>query len=316
MRTRTLISFDYAIKRLLRNKADHEVVEGLLTVLLERPVHIARVLESESNMEHETDKFNRVDVLVTDDSGELFIIELQFSYEIDYFQRMLYGASKALTERMSSGMQYGEVKKIYSVNIVYFDLGMGEDYVYHGTTRFFGLHNAAELQLSADQRTMFNKLTPSELFPEYYILKVNNFNDLAVNSLDEWVFYLKNGKVGVDFTAPGLKKAQEILNEAMLTDEERRDYDRAVDIRRSNKSSIDSAIYLGQLEGMSVGLEQGKAIGLEQGKAIGLEKGREEGEAKRHEDKLATARVLKASGITVEIIINATGLSKEEIDSL
>ncbi|MDR1581966.1 MAG: Rpn family recombination-promoting nuclease/putative transposase, partial [Prevotellaceae bacterium] len=135
---RVLISFDYAIKQLLRNKANFEVLEGFLSELLMRDISVKNIGESESNKEHVTDKYNKVDILVEDDLGEIMLIELQFTPEIDYLHRMLYGTSKAITERMVRGAKYMEVKKVYSINIVYFDLGQGKDYVYHGKTRFMG----------------------------------------------------------------------------------------------------------------------------------------------------------------------------------
>ena len=54
------IRFDWAMKRLLRNKANYAVLEGLLTTLLEEKVTIHKLLESESNQEDEFDKYNRV----------------------------------------------------------------------------------------------------------------------------------------------------------------------------------------------------------------------------------------------------------------
>ncbi len=56
------IRFDWAIKRLLRNKANFGVLEGLLTVLLNEPIHIVEILESEGNQQRENEKFNRVDI--------------------------------------------------------------------------------------------------------------------------------------------------------------------------------------------------------------------------------------------------------------
>ena len=71
-------------------------------------------------------------MLAENSKGELVIIEVQNNRELDYFHRMLYGTSKAITEYMNQGDPYAKVKKVYSVNIVYFDLGQGDDYVYHG----------------------------------------------------------------------------------------------------------------------------------------------------------------------------------------
>ena len=116
------IRFDWAMKRLLRDKANFAVLEGLLTTLLEQKITIRKLLESESNQEDEFDKHNRVDILAENDNGELFIIEVQNNNEYAYFQRMLFGVSKLVTEYINRGEGYENIRKIYSVNIVYFNL--------------------------------------------------------------------------------------------------------------------------------------------------------------------------------------------------
>ena len=245
---RPLISFDYALKRLLRNKANYDVLEGFLSELLMRDIKVKTILESESNKQHLEDKHNRVDILVEDANGELVIIELQFSLEIDYFQRMLFGTSKVITDRMAQGDKYRDVKKVYSVNIVYFDLGQGADYVYHGKVHFKGLHKQDELQLSESQQKFFGKQEAGDIFPEYYILKVNNFDDVAKDRLDEWIYFLKYNTVKDDFKAKGLEKAREIMDRDQLTVAERREYDYVQDIRSHNLSMIASAKDEGRFE--------------------------------------------------------------------
>ncbi|MDR0683341.1 MAG: Rpn family recombination-promoting nuclease/putative transposase, partial [Dysgonamonadaceae bacterium] len=185
---RVVISFDYALKRLLRNKANYDVLEGFLSELLMRNITVKNIIESEGNKQHAEDKYNKVDILVEDVDGEIVIIELQFTPEIDYLHRMLYGTSKVITERMQRGSAYMKAKKVYSINIVYFDLGQGKDYVYHGKTQFKGLHTNDELQLSSAQRDLFCRQEAGDIYPEYYVLKVNKFNDIAKDSLDEWIY--------------------------------------------------------------------------------------------------------------------------------
>ena len=110
------IRFDWAMKRLLRNKANHAVLEGLMTSLLGRKYTILRFLESESNQESEPDKFNRVDILAESEEGELTIVEIQNNRELTYFHRMLYGVSKVITDYIELGNDYGKVRKVYSIN--------------------------------------------------------------------------------------------------------------------------------------------------------------------------------------------------------
>ena len=114
-----IIRFDWAMKRLLRNKANFSVLEGLLTTLLGEKIIIQRLLESESNQENEYDKYNRVDMLAEDSKGELILIEVQNNSEYAYFQRMLFGTSKLVTEYINRGESYDKVRKVYSVNIVF-----------------------------------------------------------------------------------------------------------------------------------------------------------------------------------------------------
>ena len=224
--SKKLIRFDWAVKKLLRNKANFGVLEGFLSELLFDDIRIERILESEGNQETEDDKFNRVDILTQNSKNELIIIEIQNTYEIDYFQRMAFGASKALTENFDLGQEYVEIKKIISINIVYFDLGQGQDYVYRGGTVFRGLHQHDTLTLSIKQQTAFLKENVSDIFPEYYIIKVNKFNNIAIDSLDEWIYFLKNSEVKDEFKAKGLKEAGEVLDIMRLNEEEQYSYNR------------------------------------------------------------------------------------------
>lgn len=236
--SKKLIRFDWAIKRLLRNKANFVVLEGFLSELLFDNIKIEKILESESNQETEEDKYNRVDILTQNSKNELIIIEIQSSYEIDYFHRMAYGVSKSISENLKLGQQYSEIKKVISINIVYFDLGQGEDYIYKGKTDFIGLHLKDLLGLSEKQKITFLKEEVSNIFPEYYLLKVNQFNDIAKDTLDEWVYFLKNSEVKDNFKAKGLKEAGEVLDIMRLPTDDQYGYNRYLDSLHLKASEI------------------------------------------------------------------------------
>ena len=172
--SRKLVSFDWAMKKILRQKVNFVILEGFLTELLKFDVKVEEVLESEANQESEEDKFNRVDLLAKNENGQLILIEVQYSSEIDYFQRMLYGSSKLITKYISKGDSgYKNIKKVYSVNIVYFALGQGEDYVYYGKTEFRGLYKKEDiLRPSKRQQDDFNIDTIADIYPEYYIKSI------------------------------------------------------------------------------------------------------------------------------------------------
>ena len=236
--SKKLIRFDWAIKRLLRNKANFVVLEGFLSELLIENIKIEQILESEGNQETDDDKFNRVDILTKNSKNELIIIEIQSTYEIDYFQRMAYGVSKSISENLKLGQKYSEIKKVISINIVYFDLGQGQDYIYKGKTDFYGLHQNDILGLSDKQRITFLKESVADIFPEYYLLKVNQFNDNAKDTLDEWVYFLKNSEVKDDFKAKGLKEAGEVLDIMRLPKDDQYGYNRFLDSLHLKASEV------------------------------------------------------------------------------
>ena len=250
---RKLVSFDWAMKKILRQKANFGILEGFLSELLKFDVKIEEILESEANQETENDKFNRVDLLAKDSKDTLILIEVQHSSEIDYFQRMLYGTSKLVTEHIKKGDGYLEIKKVYSINIVYFTLGQGDDYIYHGKTDFKGMHNRDErLQLSAYQQDKFEIDNIYNLYPEYFILRVNNFNDVAKDSLDEWIYFLKNEEIEDKFKAKGLHEAKESLDVMKLDEKARAVYKR----REDNQRYKESVLFTAEYEGMRKGIKK------------------------------------------------------------
>ncbi len=326
MKTEKYIRFDWAMKRMLRDKANYVVLEGLLTTLFKEKITINRLLESESNQEDEFDKYNRVDILAENSKGELFIIEVQNNDEYAYFQRMLFGVSKLVTEYINRGEVYQNIKKIYSVNIVYFDLGQGKDYLYHGKTEFLGVNTGEVLNLSPFQRQKFNVDVVSELYPEYYILKVNDFKGEPRTPLEEWIYYLGTGDITNDSTAPGLEEARKKLELALMSKDELSAYYRHLDntvilkdnIYTSRGEGLLEGRQMGRKEGMREGLEKGIKKGRKEGLAEGMEKGREAGLAEgiekgRDETIKNIVTNLKSSGASVEFIAEVTGLTIEEI---
>jgi len=289
MLTRKLISFDWAMKRLLRSKANFEILEGFLSELLNEDLRILEILESESNKESKTDKFNRVDLKVKNSAGEIIIIEVQYERQFDYLQRMLYGASRVITEHQQESEPYSTLVKVISVNILYFDLGHGSDYIYYGTTSFTGIHHKDNLQLSSKQQQLYGKDQIYHLFPEYYLIRINNFNDIAANNLDEWIYFLKNEEIKDDFKAKGIQKAKKAFSLLSLPEKERLAYSRYQEDLRYQASLVESNYGLGRLDG------------------------REEG---REEERLENARTMKMLGVAAEIIMKVTGLSREEVENI
>lgn len=307
------IRFDWAIKRLLRQKANFGVLEGFLTVFLGEPITIVEILESESNQASADDKFNRVDIKARNSKGDIIIIEVQNTRELYYLERVLYGVAKAITEHINLGNSYEQVKKVYSISILYFDLGLGSDYLYHGQNQFVGVHTKDLLQIRSKERDAIVSRLPSEIFPEYILIRVNEFDRVAVTPLDEWMRYLKDGVIAADTSAPGLGEAREKLKYYSMSPEDQRAYDEHLNAVMIQNDVLNTAKLEGRAEGRAEGREEGRA----EGRAEGREEGREEGRAEgRAEGLLETARNLKRMGMNVDFIAQATGLSVDECLSL
>ena len=291
------IRFDWAIKRLLRQKANFDVLDGFLTVMLNEEIKIVEILESEGNQESADDKFNRVDIKALNSKGEIILVEIQNTRELHYLERILYGVAKAITEHISIGEGYGKIKKVYSISILYFDIGIGTDYIYHGQNHFVGVHTGDHLRVNTRERDVIVSHLPAEIFPEYILVRVNEFDKVALTPLDEWIEYLKDGTIRPDTTAPGLREAREKLKYDSMTRGERH----ACEAQPTNVVILEDAI------------ENAKWEGLTEGKAEGLAEGLAKGEAKALHQ---TAANMKRMGMDAAAISSCTGLTAEEIGKL
>lgn len=304
------IRFDWAIKRLLRQKTNFGILEGFLSELLNFDVKIQEILESETNKIDEKDKYNRVDILAKDDRGQLILIEVQNEKQHDYFHRMNYGQTKLITENIYFGDTYDQLKKVYSINIVYFELGQGQDYIYIGKNEFRGYHYQDVLQLSEKQKQIYPSKDVADIFTTYYILKVNNFDDNSKSTVDEWIYFLKNNEIKDEFRAKGLQEAKKKLRIDSLSGPEKEEYDLYIKDQRNKAGEIKTAFIDGQLDAKKELLpiieEKEKAI-EEKEKAINEEKKQKE---------TAIVNLSKSGKMTIVQIAAVFQLSEGEISEI
>ena len=299
------IRFDWAAKRLLRNKANFGVLEGFLTVLLGENIRILEILESESNQLSPEDKFK-----ARNSKDEIIIVEIQNTREIYYLERILYGVAKTITEHIGLGRIYSDVKKVYSISILYFDIGQGNDYLYHGQNTFVGVHTGDFLQVTTKEKGVIVRKLPAEIFPEYFLIRVNEFNKSAVTPLEEWIEYLKTGIIRPDTKAPGLEEARRKLIYYNLEPAERQAYDRHIDAIMIQNDVLGTAREEGLQEGREEGLQEGLQEGREEGRKEGLQEGRKE-------SKITIARNMKnVLNLPDETIAQISGLPIDEIKKL
>jgi len=298
-----LIRFDWAMKTLLRNKANFDVLEGFLSALLEDDnITILNILESETNPEDETDKFNRVDLLVEDSQRRKIFIEIQNTRESDYLESLLFGTSKIIVENQDLGKDFRDISKVISISILYFNLGTGDDYIYFGTTEFKGLNSGNPLvvkkriNISQTLEPKY-KFVEKEIFPEYYLITVERYQNIVKKRIDEWIYMIKNNEVAEGSTSRNIDKARQKLATMNMTDEEKKRYEKYLINLIRDKDVVNTA--------KEEGRDQGRTQGLIEGKING-----------KIEGKIEVAKALMQNGIAVEIILKATGLTKEQISEI
>ena len=301
------IRFDWAIKRILRDKANFGVLEGLMTVLIGERITIMEILESESNQNAHDDKFSRVDVKAKTEKGEIILVEVQLGKESFFMPRILFGVSKAITEQLELGQNYEEIKKVYSISVLYFDLGEGDDYAYHGTFTFRGMTQPeSELKFSDNEKKEVlpdgkkekkHVISHGEVFPEFFLLRVNQFNEVAKTPIEEWMDYLKNGIIRDDTTTPGLQEARRKLDYMRMTREERHAYENYMINMHVTRDVLQTARSDARAEGWAEGRAEGRAEGLK-------------------EANIQMARKMKADGMPDEVIMKYTGLSQDSLSNL
>ena len=312
-----LVRFDWAIKHILRNKANFDILEGFLSELLKKQIKIDGLLDSESNQATADNKFNRVDLLAHTADGEKIIIEVQTASQWDFYHRILFGTSKVIAEHTKIGRAYSTVPKVISVSVLLFNLG-GTDYIYKGTTSFIGVHKHDVLNLCDESKALYiNEIkkeydNPSQIYPEYYLIQLNKFADKITDKFDQWVYLLKHESVKPDFDAQGIESAKEKLDVLKLSEPERKAYDKYwqdLSFEASLVETHEVKLRQSRREGIKIGKKEGIDIGKKEGIEIGEKKG-------EHNAQLKMAQKLLAKGIDEENIAELTGLSIEEIQAL
>src|ERR1700735_4734638 len=119
-----LISFDFAIKYLLKDKGNYGIVEGFLSALLMeqgyKPVKIVSLMDTESNKEEYSQKKSLADLIVEDEEHTKYIIEIERQEVKNFVHKSCFNTSRLLVDQVSSGVDYTNIKKIFHISLLYF----------------------------------------------------------------------------------------------------------------------------------------------------------------------------------------------------
>ena len=300
MDEKTLVSFDFAIKYLLKNKGEFQIVEGFISALLGAfgysPVKIKALLDSESNKEHDKMKRSIADLVVEDEQENKYIVEIDRAYTSTFLYKAHFNTSRLVVDSISTSENFSNIKKIFHVNLLYFVPKNMEQPLYHGKTLFkeLGASGPLDIHISDLSGQIFDA---HHVLPEYFVISIPGFNDVIKREIDEWLYVMKHSEVREDFQSPYMRQLAARLSVLKLTSKERELYERERLAAFKEQDYLTSAEKKGREEGREEGLQEGLQKGM-QAKEIEI------------------ARNMLSKGYLHEEVQALTGLSMSQIAQL
>jgi predicted transposase/invertase (TIGR01784 family) len=226
MDDKPLISFDYAIKYLLKDKGDYEIVEGFISALLKsqgyQDVKIIALLDTESNKEEQMGKRSLADVIVEDAEHHKYIIEIERNIKSTFIHKACFNTSRLIVDSLAQGVEYDKIVKIFHISLLYFPVGKGV--VYHGKTIVREIESDDKLSLHVIDPATQKSFDTTEIFPEYFFISIPQFDDRLEREIDDWLYVMKHDNVPTTFHSPYMQKVVEKLSVLKMTVEERNHY--------------------------------------------------------------------------------------------
>jgi predicted transposase/invertase (TIGR01784 family) len=304
-----LISFDYAIKYLLKDKGDFGIVEGFISALLKTKgygdVKIISLLETESNKDDPKDKRSIADLIVEDIHHNKYIIEIERNVKDSFIHKACFNTSRLIVDNLAQREDYTHIVKVFHISLLYFKINTGQGTrddtsagtIYHGKTIIHEIETNERLSVHLKNVDTNEVFDATDILPEYFFISVPNFNDRLINEIDDWLYVMKHDNVPKTFHSPYMIQVSEKLSILKMSKDERADY----------------TYYMKKLYNDRDELQAAESRGLAQGLAQGMEKGLAEGEAKRSRDVELKMLAKKKDD---DEIVEFSGLTSEELAAL
>jgi len=300
---------DFGFKKIFGEQAGKELLIDFLNALIPQANKIIDL--NFKNTEHlgqkELDRNAIFDIYCENQSNEKFIVELQKAKQNYFRERTIYYSTFPIREQAEKGEWNYNLNAVFCIGILDFTFND-----YESEPEKSEVVHTIKLK-NQHGNTFYEKLT-------YIYIEMPNFNKLEDNlssRLDKWLFFIKNledfQSIPSIFSDEIFEKAFEKAELAKFGQEEMDKYESSLKLYRDLKGVIDTAFIEGRSEGKIEGLEEGRQEGLEEGRLEGLEEGRLEG---LQEGKYNMAKLLKDNGVQIQLIIQTTGLTREEINLL
>ena len=282
-----LVSFDYGIKYLLRDKGDYAVVEGFISALLKtkgyKDVKIVALLESKSNKEDSKSKRSLADLIVEDEDHHKYIIEIERNVKDSFIHKSLFNTSRLIVDNLAQREDYTQIIKIFHISLLYFAIGNGA--IYHGKTIIHEIETNEKLSVHIKNQQTGEIFDATDILPEYFYISIPQFNDRLEKEIDDWLHVMKYDEIPKNYHSPYMVQVAEKLSILKMTPEE-----------RANYSYYQKKLYSDRDE-----LAAAEARGIEKGKT---------------EEKMEIAGAMLLDGDTIEKISKITGLTVKEIEKL
>jgi predicted transposase/invertase (TIGR01784 family) len=302
MTDKPLISFDYAIKYLLKDKGDYEIVEGFISALLKSygygDVKIISLLDTESNKENKKGKRSLADLVVEDAEHNKYIVEIERQYKDSFIHKACFNTSRLIVDHLGEQMDYMKIVKVFHISLLYFPVGKGA--IHHGQTIIRELETKEKLTVHiTDPETREIICDATDILPEYFFISVPLFNDRLEKEMDDWLYVLKYDNIPATYHSPYMQRVADKLSILKMTPDERNSYYVYMKQMYSDRDELQAAETRGEIKGRAE------------------EREKREAEKKKHEEeKKNMARRLLAKGMSIADVSEVTGFSEDEIKSL
>lgn len=287
MTNKPLISFDYAIKYLLKDKGNYDIVEGFISALLKsqgyKDVKIVTLLDTESNKEHKKSRRSLADLIVEDEEKRKYIVEIERNLQPSFIHKACFNTSRLIVDNLAERVDFTEIVKVFHISILYFPIGHGA--VHHGQTIIKDIETHERLTVHIKNPKTDITVDATDILPEYFFISVPLFNDRLEKEIDDWLYIMKHDTVPETFHSPYMQKVADKLSILKMTPEERDSYYYYMKQVYNDRDQLQAA----------------------------ENKGREEGE---HNKAIVMAKKMLNKQKPIEEIIEFTELTREEIEQI
>ena len=294
---------DIAFKKIFGVEENKDLLISLINSIVSNDDQVADItlLNPYNPKNFKNDKLSIMDIKAVGKNDKRFNIEIQICDEADYNKRALYYWAKLYTEQLKESEDYGQLSKAIGIHILNFtSIPESDKYhnVFHSVEKENGVHYFKDLELHTIELRKFTDKVSNQ---------ISDVLEKIKTSLDIWVAFLTKynlfdkDNLPDKFKNTGLKKALNVLEVMNFSEAEKEGYEDHLKWLRIQTNTIKKYE------------QQARAEGLAEGLAEGIAEGEARGEAK---SRTEVAKNLIKLGVSTDIIINATGLTHEEVEEI